>query len=723
MVRKGSARIPRALALVLLVGANLLSAAKCASQNSSTGAELAETGGEQIATAAEVAKKVAVKPVSPVTDIVPDDRFLAELLPLVQDPPTQRAESLAQLVAAGSPRARYLRASDALTTGSPEVALELLDGLEEEYAVLAPFVRLQQARAWKATGNLAKVLQLQSTLDRDFPESAAAAIAACDDGRPEIPRHPCSWELARQVIARDPNNFEALLRLARYQPRDSKANEWRNRLVELHSSRLSSQDWEVIAFGYWKTWEYDKAANAYEKTPSSPESLYRIARGRHLSNRKTDARRVYLQVLRDFPEAENSGWALRRLADLSTGNEALSYLDRAIDRFPARAPEALQEKAKRLEKLGNQAAAAAARQELLRDYPETDATSDYRWERARKAWLAGNLADAITWAGPAKMAKAQFWIAKWQQQQGQTEAARAQFESVLRDYPDSYYAWRSAVFLGHNVGSFNNARRFSPPLVALEGRVPLQAGSDAVSELYLLGQDRDAYGLWQYETVAKQEDLSVAEQFTDGVLQLTQGNHLVGINQVWNLKDREEPEEQSQWLDLQQQSAYWQALYPLPFEQPIRAWSQERQLNPLLVASLIRQESRFEPLIRSRSNAMGLMQILPTTGQWIAGKIGQPSYNLDIPEDNVKFGTWYLRYTHERYGNNSMLAIASYNGGPGNVAKWLERFGLQDEDRFVEMIPFEETRGYVESVFGNYWNYLRLYSPDTIPAGAELFPR
>ncbi|MEO0947699.1 MAG: tetratricopeptide repeat protein, partial [Cyanobacteria bacterium J06641_5] len=513
MVRKGSARIPRALALVLLVGANLLSAAKCASQNSSTGAELAETGGEQIATAAEVAKKVAVKPVSPVTDIVPDDRFLAELLPLVQDPPTQRAESLAQLVAAGSPRARYLRASDALTTGSPEVALELLDGLEEEYAVLAPFVRLQQARAWKATGNLAKVLQLQSTLDRDFPESAAAAIAACDDGRPEIPRHPCSWELARQVIARDPNNFEALLRLARYQPRDSKANEWRNRLVELHSSRLSSQDWEVIAFGYWKTWEYDKAANAYEKTPSSPESLYRIARGRHLSNRKTDARRVYLQVLRDFPEAENSGWALRRLADLSTGNEALSYLDRAIDRFPARAPEALQEKAKRLEKLGNQAAAAAARQELLRDYPETDATSDYRWERARKAWLAGNLADAITWAGPAKMAKAQFWIAKWQQQQGQTEAARAQFESVLRDYPDSYYAWRSAVFLGHNVGSFNNARRFSPPLVALEGRVPLQAGSDAVSELYLLGQDRDAYGLWQYETVAKQEDFSVAEQF------------------------------------------------------------------------------------------------------------------------------------------------------------------------------------------------------------------
>jgi soluble lytic murein transglycosylase len=59
-----------------------------------------------------------------------------------------------------------------------------------------------------------------------------------------------------------------------------------------------------------------------------------------------------------------------------------------------------------------------------------------------------------------------------------------------------------------------------------------------------------------------------------------------------------------------------------------------------------------------------------------------------------------------------MLAVASYNAGPGNVRKWIDRYGLEDPDEFVAKIPFPETKGYVESVFGNYWNYLRLYNPE-----------
>lgn len=75
-------------------------------------------------------------------------------------------------------------------------------------------------------------------------------------------------------------------------------------------------------------------------------------------------------------------------------------------------------------------------------------------------------------------------------------------------------------------------------------------------------------------------------------------------------------------------------------------------------------------------------------------------------------GTWYLDHTHQQYGNNSLLAIASYNAGPGNVAKWLQTIPTQDPDEFVELIPFDETKNYVRQVFGNYWNYLRLYNPE-----------
>ncbi|MEB3162434.1 MAG: transglycosylase SLT domain-containing protein, partial [Prochlorothrix sp.] len=90
---------------------------------------------------------------------------------------------------------------------------------------------------------------------------------------------------------------------------------------------------------------------------------------------------------------------------------------------------------------------------------------------------------------------------------------------------------------------------------------------------------------------------------------------------------------------------------------------------------------------------------------------------------NVSLGTWYLNYTHEEWDGNSMLAIASYNAGPGNVADWLDRYGLEDVDRFVEQIPFAETQGYVESVFENYWNYLRLYDPEISALMTEYSPQ
>jgi soluble lytic murein transglycosylase len=106
------------------------------------------------------------------------------------------------------------------------------------------------------------------------------------------------------------------------------------------------------------------------------------------------------------------------------------------------------------------------------------------------------------------------------------------------------------------------------------------------------------------------------------------------------------------------------------------------------------------------------MQVMPGTGSWIAKKIDLEQYNLENPNDNIKLGTWFLDYTHGEYNNNSLLAVASYNAGPGNVSKWVTKYGFTDPDAFIELIPFPETKGYVESVFGNYWNYLRLYNPE-----------
>jgi soluble lytic murein transglycosylase len=260
------------------------------------------------------------------------------------------------------------------------------------------------------------------------------------------------------------------------------------------------------------------------------------------------------------------------------------------------------------------------------------------------------------------------------------------------------------------VGDFNSVRQRDPNVEWPAKRPSLPVGSAALQELYQMGQGKEAWTLWQAEFENRVKP-TVAEQFTDGLLRLSMGDHLQGIAKISSLEDRENPEEQAQYKALTQQIAYWQALYPTLYIEAIENWSQQRQLNPLLVISVIRQESRFEPKIHSSAGAVGLMQVMPETSKWVAENIGVKKYSLENPNDNVKLGTWYLDEIHDRYKNNSMLAIASYNAGSGNLSKWLQGKKVSDPDEFVEAIPFEETQGYVKNVFGNYWNYLRLYNP------------
>ncbi|MFN9175254.1 MAG: transglycosylase SLT domain-containing protein, partial [Synechocystis sp.] len=313
--------------------------------------------------------------------------------------------------------------------------------------------------------------------------------------------------------------------------------------------------------------------------------------------------------------------------------------------------------------------------------------------------------------------KAVFWIGKWAQQLGRPDDAKAAFENVLARYPQSYYAWRSAVLLGWQVGDFNTVRFLNPPVTVPSQRPIPPAGSATFKELFRLAQDQAAIELFEAELQAQKSpenpsELPVNEGFTQALLKLTQQEYLQGSNQVLNLRDPQDPEQRKAWEALRETPEYWQALFPFPYQKLIFDWSAKRQLNPFLVTALIRQESRFEKEIKSPAGATGLMQVMPSTAEWIAPQINLKDYSLTDPTDNVNMGTWYFDHTHQTYNNNSALAVASYNAGPGNVSKWLAEFDNADPDAFVEKIPFRETKGYVESVFGNYWNYLRIYDPD-----------
>jgi soluble lytic murein transglycosylase len=140
---------------------------------------------------------------------------------------------------------------------------------------------------------------------------------------------------------------------------------------------------------------------------------------------------------------------------------------------------------------------------------------------------------------------------------------------------------------------------------------------------------------------------------------------------------------------------------PLRHEDIIRQQAQDKGLDPSLIAGVIYVESRFRDQT-SHAGAKGLMQILPSTADYIARKSGGTAFeqgDLATPQINISYGSWYLRYLLQHYHGNELLALAAYNAGEGKVDEWYREASARGEDFEVTThIPFPETRSYVSSV-------------------------
>lgn len=645
--------------------------------------------------------------------------------------PAKRAEKLTaitkSLQSLQRSRARYLLATELLNQGQASKALQQLDNLEADYPVMAAYVLTQRARAYEQAGDNSKAQATWEALLKQPAKSPAAAEALYVLGRSnprywdqaiaQFPAHPRSVEIAQHRLKQQPNQPELLKLIARHGLYLDGYVSVLDKLTEKYAAQLTPNDWETIGFGYWEKQLYGKAGTAYSKAPFTPRNAYRTARGWQLGE-TGGATQAYIRMVTAFPADPETSLALIRLSKLVEPTQAIAYLDQAVTRFPDRAAEALLQKSKLLDQLNSKQAAAQTRQLLLSRFSKSNAAAELRWQLAQERAAAGDVQAAWKWAVPItsqnseseQAPEAAFWVGKWASQLGKHKEARQAFEYVLKYYPESYYAWRSASMLGWDVGDFNSVRQLEPAVTRPTARLPIPVGSETLRELHQLGQDQDAWKLWQVE-FQTEKNPTVTEQFTDGVMRQGVGDNLDGIFMVSYLSERDVPAEREQYKALKKQLGYWYALYPFPYLEPIASWSEERKLNPLLVTALIRQESRFMSEIKSSAGAVGLMQVMPDTGTWIAEQIKLKEFKLTDPDDNIKLGTWYLDYTHEEYDGNSMLAVASYNAGPGAVGNWVAQKGVGDPDRFVETIPYSETRGYVKSVFENYWNYLRLYNP------------
>jgi soluble lytic murein transglycosylase len=402
------------------------------------------------------------------------------------------------------------------------------------------------------------------------------------------------------------------------------------------------------------------------------------------------------------------------------------------------APVALWRAANWQEESGDAAGAADALRTLARRYPASD--EGWRaaqsagliyfrakdWQRAADTWRQMAEAEMEPFTKPV----AYFWLGRALAASGDGEAARQSWQRAVQADPRSYYGLRAAAWL---------ERTARPPAVATpsagaqalagaeserselagwlrgwagEGSLALPAAVTADADwrrgLALLDLGRRAEGLAAWGRVQARY---AREPWTLAALTLAFRN--AGANRLAILS-AEQLAALSPAANVQGAPKALQRLaYPLPYAELIREAAGRQTLDPLLVAALIRQESRFEPAVTSTAGAGGLMQLMPATAAWVAGQRGQRDFQPEQaywPYINVDFGAYYLNWALKQLEGNVPAALAGYNGGPGNAARW-RKLAPGDDDLMVALIDFGETRIYVQQVLTQLDAYRRLYLP------------
>ncbi|MFX3634046.1 MAG: lytic transglycosylase domain-containing protein [Candidatus Pristimantibacillus sp.] len=154
-------------------------------------------------------------------------------------------------------------------------------------------------------------------------------------------------------------------------------------------------------------------------------------------------------------------------------------------------------------------------------------------------------------------------------------------------------------------------------------------------------------------------------------------------------------------------------MYPIKFKEDIRASASNYDVDPHLIAAIIRAETNFTTGQVSKKGALGLMQIMPDTASWVVEQAGFEKVSEEILRNradvSIEVGSWYLKSLHKQFDQNQVAAVAAYNAGPGNVRKWMDSGKWDGKFETSDQIPYGETKHYVQRVIYYYNKYKELY--------------
>ncbi|HEX5971799.1 MAG TPA: transglycosylase SLT domain-containing protein [Gemmatimonadaceae bacterium] len=443
--------------------------------------------------------------------------------------------------------------------------------------------------------------------------------------------------------------------------------------------------------------------SAAKSAPLSQRDLYAYSGALMGAGRESDAAKQYALITEPSLAPRASYQRARALVRAGSGSAARSALRSTATRYsnvPSVAAPALLLLADLQVDDGNISGAARSLAEIGARYPSSSQAPLARFRAGLVAWQssasrAASTFDTLFTRYPKddEADAARYWAGRAYERMGRHAEAATRWKAIITGSPYSYYAWLASRRLKLNGWAPPTGADTSAHAAAVDSI------SARIAALQQLGMDAEA----RFELDALVDRASRAPAQAPAIAQalLAASEPARGLRVALRAIDRGTPTR-----------ALFIAAFPVVHEDALREESRRHDLDPALVAGLIRQESSFNPRAVSAVGARGLMQLMPSVGAAVAKSMSYPMWDpalLFDPDVSLELGTAHLASSLKR-GVPTAHALAAYNAGASRVARWVKRPGSAgDPELFTEWIPYTETRDYVRIVLRNQQIYRALY--------------
>jgi len=416
-------------------------------------------------------------------------------------------------------------------------------------------------------------------------------------------------------------------------------------------------------------------------------------------------------------------WLAKSHTYLGNSQSAIKYYLSLVESYPYSdlAPESLENIAKIYEGKNLNEEAMDIYERIITEYPYSVFARRALWNTGWIFYKRGKFSEALKkfdrlvkiGRNSSFYSKSLYWKSKNLEKLGEKDLAILAYRELLDNDSYDFYKTMAIAKLEKIDPDYIKNLKENSNYNEIKSISKAELKSDHLKkakELFMLGFNYDAIG--ELEIVEDEEHNDKELMVEVGKLFFKTGDYYRAIKIAVNyLNDflSDEPKGEAKNI--------WKSFYPRGYYNFVEKWADGENVNPFLIYSVMREESHFNPYALSISNARGLMQIIPSTGNWIAERIPYHNFHTEKmwdEETNIMMGSWYLRFLLDYFNEVEMLAAAGYNAGQGAVGKWVEKYDEKEADFFIENIPYEQTREYVKKVLRDYVIYHQIYSKEDL---------